>query len=142
MASGIAGDRTREAERLRVNAEARLRPNDWSSVEMTMLDLSTNGFRASCEARVQPGSAVSLDIPGLGSVDAQVEWQRGRNFGARFFVPIDLSLCSWTLHERSHALAELLVERAQAKQAGRDHAEQQLRRRILNALPMQKDDAA
>ena len=142
MASGIAGDRTREAKRLRVDAAARLRPNDWSSIEVTMLDLSTNGFRASCDARVQPGSGVSLDIPGLGAVEAQIEWQRGRNFGARFFVPIDLSRCTWTLDERSHALAELLLERAQAKQAGRDRAERQLRRQILTALPMQKDDAA
>ena len=142
MSSGIAGDRAREAERLRVDAEARLRPNDWSSVEVSMLDLSTNGFRASCDARLLPGSAVSIDIPGVGAVDAQVEWQRGRTFGARFFVPIDLAACAWTLRERRHALAELLVERAQAKQAGRDRAERQLRRQILTALPMQKDDAA
>jgi hypothetical protein len=134
----IAGDRARQSERMRVDAPARLKPNDWSSVEIGMLDLSANGFRARCEARVQPGGAVSLEIPGLGAVEAQVEWQRGPHFGARFFVPIDLAACTWTLSERQHALAELLVERAQAKQAGRRMAEGQLRKQILAALPIQK----
>jgi hypothetical protein len=127
---------------LRVDAEARLRPNDWSSVEIAMRDLSPQGFRARCEARVQPGSAVTIDIPGLGSVEAQVEWQRGQDFGARFFAPIDLSRCGWSLKERHNALAELLVERAQAQRAGRDRAERQIRRQILSALPMRKDSAA
>ena len=103
-----------------------------------MMDLSESGFRARCEARVQAGSAVSLDIPGVGVVEALVEWQRGQQLGARFFQPIDLSRCAWTLRERHHALAELLVERAQAKRAGRRRAEGQLRRQILDALPMQK----
>ena len=142
MASGIAGDRTRQSERLRVDGEARLRPNDWSSIEVGMMDLSESGFRARCEARVQAGSAVSLEIPGIGAVEALVEWQRGQQLGARFFQPIDLKLCAWTLRERHHALAELLVERAQAKRAGRRLAESQLRRQILGALPMQKVNPA
>jgi hypothetical protein len=141
MASGLAGDRIRQAERLRINASARLRPNEWSSLEVTMIDLSASGFRARCEARVPPGSGVSLEVPGLGSVDAQVEWQRDQQLGARFFVPIDLSRCAWTASERRNALAELLVERAQAKRAGRSIAEGDLRRRILDALPMHKGTA-
>lgn len=142
MAARIAGDKARETERMRLDAAARLRPNSWSSVEISMIDLSETGFCASCEARVRPGAGVSLDIPGLGSVEAQVEWQRGEQFGARFIVPIDLTNCRWTLEERNHALADLLVERAQAKQAGRRLAEGQLRRQILHALPMQKGNAA
>jgi hypothetical protein len=142
MASGLPGDRARQAERLRVDVQARLKPNDWSSIEVGMMDLSESGFRARCDARVRPGSSVSLDIPGVGSVEAQVEWQRGEQLGARFFLPIDLSLCAWTLRERQHALAELLVERAQAKRAGRQLAEGQLRRQILDALPMHKINPA
>ena len=141
MAARIAGDKARQSERMRVDAAARLKPNDWSSVEIGMLDLSENGFRARCEARVQPGGAVSLEIPGLGPVEAQVEWQRGQQFGARFFAPIDLSTCSWTLRERHHILAELLVERAQARQAGRRMAEGQLRQKILEGLPIHKGAA-
>lgn len=132
----------RKAERLPLDAEARLRPNDWSSLQIKMLDLSASGFRAECEARVQRGGSVSLDIPGIGAVEAQVEWQRGNQFGARFFAPIELRRCQWTFRQRHHALARLLIERAGAKRAGRRGAEGHLRREILAALPMRKGCAS
>ena len=138
--SGLASGR--KAERVAVDAETRLRPNSWSSLQIRMLDLSASGFRAECEARVQPGGCVSLDVPGLGAVDAQVEWQRGHQFGARFLAPIELKRCQWTFRERHHALAHLLVERAAAKRAGRGGAEGQIRRKILSALPMHKGCAS
>ena len=138
MAAGIAGDKARGKARLRLDAAARLRPNSWSSVEVSMVDLSESGFQARCEARVQPGAGISLEIPGLGTVEAQVEWQRGEQMGARFVVPIDLARCAWTLKDRSGALAELLIERAHAHLGGRNVAERQLRQQILRALPMKR----
>lgn len=131
-------DSGRRAERLPLDAETRLRPNSWSSLQITMLDLSASGFRAECEARVKPGSAVSLDVPGIGAVDAQVEWQRGDQFGARFFAPIEIGSCQWTFRESHPTLARLLIERAAAKRAGRRGAEGRLRREILSALPIRK----
>jgi hypothetical protein len=128
----------RRAERRPLSASARLRPNDWSSLEVAMLDLSELGFRARCEARLRAGGSVSVEIPGLGTVEAQVEWQRGDEFVARFYTPIDLSACCWTLDERHQPLAQLLVARAGAMAAGRPEAEAQLRRRILNNLPIRK----
>lgn len=143
MASRAApeGDTTRRSERLSVDQAVRLRPNSWSSVEAQMLDLSELGFRASCEARVKVGSGVSLEIPGIGSVDAQVEWSKGDEFGARFVTPIDISECGWTLRQRQEALAQLLVQRARVRRAGRGAAEAQLRREILSALPMRSGGA-
>ncbi|HEX8241232.1 MAG TPA: PilZ domain-containing protein [Allosphingosinicella sp.] len=135
-------DGGRRAERHPLDAETRLRPNSWSSLQVKMLDLSASGFRAECEARVKPGGSVSLDVPGIGAVDAQVEWQRGDQFGARFFAPIELKSCQWTFPERHHTLARLLVERAAAKRAGRRGAETQIRREILSALPMRKGVAS
>ena len=135
-------DGGRQSERLQLDAEARLRPNSWSSLQVRMLDLSASGFRAECEARVQPGGSVSLDVPGIGAVEAQVEWQRGNQFGARFFAPIELKRCRWTFRQRHHALARLLVERAAAKRAGRRNAEGQIRREILSALPIRKGVAS
>jgi hypothetical protein len=132
------GDLERRAERLALDENARLRPNSWSSVEVRMMDLSPLGFRAECEARLRPGSAVTLDIPGIGSVVAQVEWQRDMEFGARFFAPIDLGRCAWTLGEGPNPLAQLLVQRALARGAGRGGAEAQIRRRILGSLPIRK----
>jgi hypothetical protein len=133
-----AADRERRAERRSLSASTRLKPNAWSSVEAAMLDLSELGFRARCEARLRTGGSVSLDIPGLGVVEAQVEWQRGDEFGARFYTPIDLSACRWTLDERHNALAQLLVARARAQAAERPAAEAQLRREILSNLPVHK----
>jgi hypothetical protein len=132
----------RQAERLPLDAEARLRPNNWSSLQIRMLDLSSSGFRAQCDARVQRGGCVSLDIPGIGAVEAQVEWQRADQFGARFFVPIEVQACQWTFRERHQTLARLLVQRAAAKRAGRGLAEVQLKREILSALPMRKGCAS
>lgn len=128
----------RRAERRPLSASARMRPNAWSSVEIAMLDLSECGFGARCEATLRVGSTVSLEVPGLGTVEAQVEWQRGDEFGARFYSPIDLGACRWSLDERHGALAQLLVARAGAKAAGRPDAEAELRRRILSNLPMRK----
>ena len=135
-------DSGRRSERLPLDAETRLRPNSWSSLQIRMLDLSASGFRAECEAKVRPGGSVSLDVPGIGSVDAQVEWQRDGQFGARFFAPIELESCQWTFPDRHHTLARLLVERAAAKRAGRSGAEGQIRRKILSALPMRKGCAS
>jgi hypothetical protein len=131
-------DQARQAERLELDESARLRPNSWSSLEIRMVDLSELGFRAACEARLQAGSCVSLEIPGIGGVDAQVEWQRTGEFGARFLQPIDLASCRWTVGDRRKALAQLLVQRAAATRAGRLGADRQLRRQILSALPMRK----
>lgn len=102
-------DSGRRSERLAVDAETRLRPNGWSSLSIRMLDLSASGFRAECEAKVSPGSGISLDVPGLGAVDAQVEWQQRGQFGARFLEPIDLAGCEWALSDRRPTLACLLV---------------------------------
>jgi hypothetical protein len=116
-----------------------MRPNSWSSVEIGMLDLSELGFRARCDVRLRAGSGVSIDIPGVGVVEAQVEWQRGAEFGGRFYHPLDLGACAWTMEERHSALAQLLVARAGASAAGRPVAEAQLRRQILASLPIRKD---
>lgn len=104
-----------------------------------MLDLSEHGFRARCDVRLRTGSGVSIEIPGAGMVEAQVEWQRGNEFGARFYQALDLAVCGWTSEERHSALAHLLVARAGAKAAGRPAAEAQLRRQILASLPIRKD---
>ncbi|PSJ38784.1 PilZ domain-containing protein [Allosphingosinicella deserti] len=142
MGSKMMGDRGRRAERMSVDVAARLRPNDWSHVEVTMLDLSELGFRARCDARLQPGGGISLDIPGIGAVEAQVEWRKANQFGARFFVPIDLSRCEWTLTQRSHALAELLVDRAPARRSARQLADAQTRQKAVGALPIHKRGVA
>lgn len=136
------GDTVRRAERRALDEAARLRPNSWSSVEIRMADISEFGFRATCEARLQVGGLVTLDVPGLGPVDAQVEWQRANEFGARFLAALPLDRCTWSLSEGQATLASLLYQRAGAHKVGRHGADAQLRRQILEALPMRKGGAA
>lgn len=137
----VRESRERGAERMTLNESTRLRPNDWSSLEVRVIDLSETGFRAACKARLQRGGSISLDIAGIGPVEAQVEWQRGDLFGARFYLPIDLDRCAWSPVERESVLARLLVDRAAARRAGRSDVERKLRKQILHTLPMRKGAA-
>jgi hypothetical protein len=135
------GDTVRRAERKSLDESARLRPNSWSSVEIRMSDISELGFRAGCEARLQAGGLITLEVPGVGPMDAQVEWQRGGEFGARFLSPLPMDRCLWVVDEGDAPLANLLFQRAGAHQVGRSGADADLRRRIRAALPVRKGGA-
>jgi hypothetical protein len=128
----------RRSERIEVDAKTRLRPNDWSSLEVRIIDLSPDGFRAECEATVLRHSLVRIDLPGLGEVEAQVSWRRRGEFGARFLAPIDVAATGIAPVPSERVLARLLVQRAGALGAGRFRQEQLLRERILSALPIRR----
>jgi hypothetical protein len=85
----------RRAERLPIASETRLR-HQWYSVEVKVRDLSQSGFMAECGEAVAIGSNVSLDVPGIGTVHAQVRWQIGGRMGGMFLDPISLTECEWT----------------------------------------------
>jgi hypothetical protein len=85
----------RRAPRKRVAGSARLRHSGWYKVEVTIRDVSTSGFMAECPASIRIGSHVSLEVPGIGSVKAQVRWQLGGRMGGMFLDPISLSRCEW-----------------------------------------------
>lgn len=88
--------RTRREERTSVSSAAELRQQSWYSVEVTIRDVSPLGFMAECEEQVRIGSHVSLDVPGIGPVHAQVRWQIGGRMGGMFLDPISLNRCEWT----------------------------------------------
>jgi hypothetical protein len=54
---------------------------------------------------VQIGGYVSLDVPGIGPVNAQVRWQLGTRMGGLFLDPISLHRCEWTA-VKAHPPAE------------------------------------
>jgi hypothetical protein len=120
-----------------VDEAARLHPNSWSSLEVRVLDLSANGFRAECEARVTLGSAVTLEVPGVGQVNAHVTWRRGDRFGAKFDAPADVAQCDWAPICEQKVLSRMLIERAEARETGQFGHELELRRKILANLPVQ-----
>ncbi len=85
----------RRSERLVVASETQLR-HQWYSVEVRVCDVSQCGFMAECDDAVAIGSKVSLDVPGIGPVHAQVRWQIGGRMGGMFLDPISLTECQWT----------------------------------------------
>lgn len=86
----------RRTARTTVSARARLSEAALYAIEVRVCDVSTGGFMAECPDPVRIGSYVSLDVPGLGPVEAQVRWQLGRRMGGMFLDPISLSECEWT----------------------------------------------
>jgi hypothetical protein len=73
-----------------------MRHQHWYSVDVKVCDVSTSGFMAECADPVRIGSYVSLDVPGIGPVHAQVRWQIGGRMGGMFLDPISLNRCEWT----------------------------------------------
>ncbi|HEY0011789.1 MAG TPA: PilZ domain-containing protein [Allosphingosinicella sp.] len=126
----------RRSERIEVDTTTRLKPNDWSSLEVRLVDLSAEGFRVQCDAAVLRGALVAIALPGLGEVEAQVSWRRRGEFGAKFIVPIDMDAAGIEPVPSERVLARLLVQRADALSGGRFVREQELRERIRSALPM------
>jgi hypothetical protein len=98
--SGALGEdrplRPRRAERFAVDQASNLRSQSWHQVEVKVRNVSASGFMAECPALVQIGSYVSLDVPGIGPVQAQVRWQLGLKMGGLFLDPISLVRCEWT----------------------------------------------
>ena len=122
--------------RLALDEPARLAPNDWSNVEIRMLECTATGFRASCDLNIKRCSIVTLEVPGIGLVRAYVTWRRGDQFAATFFEPVDLSKVRFMPLNGEIMLARLLRERAKAHAAGRSEEERDLRGRIRQILPM------
>ncbi|MDB5722473.1 MAG: hypothetical protein JWP15_3091 [Alphaproteobacteria bacterium] len=102
--------------RLPVTSSARLRPNDWSTAHIDMVDISAEGFRGAGELLFRIGSYVSLQIPGIGWVEALIVWTHPGQFGARFLFPIDLDCCGWTSH--AGKLRDPLVRKLAAHATG------------------------
>lgn len=89
----------RRSRRMVLQESTRMRSNDLNAVDVVVCDLSTSGFMAECMRPVLIGSYVSLDLPGIGPVHAQVRWQVGGRMGGKFLDPISLHRCEWTSPE-------------------------------------------
>lgn len=93
----VPGFQPRRAARVAIaDGSSSLSPQNLYAVEIKVRDISTAGFMAECAEPVRIGSYVSLDIPGIGPVQAQVRWQIGLRMGGMFLDPISLARCEWT----------------------------------------------
>jgi hypothetical protein len=97
------GFRPRRAGRVAVEGKASLTEPNFYNVEVKVQNVSSAGFMAECAEPIRIGSYVSLDIPGIGPVEAQVRWQIGVKMGGMFLDPISLSRCEWTAEKAKAA---------------------------------------
>jgi len=130
----------RDGKRVALDEAVRFAPNDWSSVEIRLLECSAEGFRAACDLRLRIGSPVSVEMPTLGWLRGYVTWCRAGEIAAVFEEPIDLADLRCLSLNREVVLARLLRERAAAHAAGRDGEERDLRGAILRGLPVRSLD--
>ncbi len=84
-------------------APASLTPDDRYAVEVRIHNVSSAGFMAECAQPVMIGSYVSIEVPGIGLVKAQVRWQLGTRMGGMFLDPISLARCEWTANQAEAA---------------------------------------
>jgi len=128
--------------RVALDERARLAPNEWSSVEVRLLECTATGFRAAANIQLRIGTSVTIELAALGPIRAWITWRKADEFAARFAKPIDLAQVRWPSLNRVAILARLLGERAAAHSAGRDVEERELRTEILRSLPIQSADEA
>jgi len=100
-----AGFRPRRAMRAKAVGKANLAFGDQAGIEVTVRDLSGSGFMAECAEPVLIGSYISMEVPGIGTVEAQVRWQIGCRMGGMFLDPITLAHCEWVAERGDVAAA-------------------------------------
>ena len=84
----VSGANCRKAARTHVEFGAGLRQRGASGVTAAILDLSTDGFRASTHLDLQPGADVWLKLPGLEPLHAKVAWADAHYVGCAFERPL------------------------------------------------------
>jgi hypothetical protein len=85
----------RRARRVEGGGKASLGDGNRLGIAVHVRNMSSAGFMAECAEPIRIGSYITLDIPGLGTVEAQVRWQIGRRLGGMFLDPVTLARCEW-----------------------------------------------
>ena len=63
---------------------------DGEKVELRLRNISSMGALAECHLSVAPGTAITIDILGVGPVRGVVRWAQSRKFGVQFETEFDL----------------------------------------------------
>ena len=79
---------SRKSERVALEIGAGLRQRGGTGVGIQIMDLSTDGFRASTHLQLEKGSDVWLRLPGLEPYQAKVMWAKGNFVGCAFERPL------------------------------------------------------
>lgn len=79
---------SRKSERVALEIGAGLRQRGGTGVNIQIMDLSTDGFRASTHLQLERGADVWLRLPGLEPYQAKVMWAKGNFIGCAFERPL------------------------------------------------------
>jgi hypothetical protein len=85
-----AGPNARSEPRDQVLHRARAMRADGAALPVTIVDLSPNGLMARCDAAFEAGERITVALPVVGVVRAEVRWSLGGRIGCRLdpSVPI------------------------------------------------------
>ena len=78
----------RQAERRIVNLAARLREPGATIVDAEVINLSTDGFMAESDLKLEPGANVWLKLPGLEPQNSRCAWTEDGKAGFQFATPL------------------------------------------------------
>ena len=78
----------RRAERRIVNLAARLREPGATIVDAEIVNLSTDGFMAETDLKLEPGANVWLKLPGLEPQNSCCAWAEEGKAGFQFATPL------------------------------------------------------
>ena len=77
----------REAQRIAVDLDARVRELGSEGTEARLVNVSQTGFMAESEGTFDVGAQVWLILPGRDRASATVRWTAGNRLGAEFAEP-------------------------------------------------------
>lgn len=99
---GVDGGRTRKRDSLflsaRLTLEGRARTHD-----VRIRNLSEGGLMAEYELPVEPGTAVTLEMRGLGEVTGRIAWCTDGRLGIAFHHPVNPTLARKPVSPRGAA---------------------------------------
>ena len=83
---------TGRERRVTLNCAAVLTENDGCSLDVTIVDVSQNGFRLRSIAELELGSNVLLQMENVAPVRGLIRWACGHEAGGVFLDPVDQAL--------------------------------------------------
>lgn len=81
----------REAPRDEVSYRTRATTAAGETISIHIVNVSANGFMARTERSFEPGAKLTIRLPVLGMVAAEVRWSLGGRIGCQFGRMIDLA---------------------------------------------------
>jgi PilZ domain len=98
-------DRTRASNRalLVIACEVRQGTRPWQVVHLE--DLSPTGFRITGLSQPSLGKPLSIRIPGMQLLTAQIRWHRGIEVGCEFAAPLHVAVFEHLVRKANEGLA-------------------------------------